>query len=179
MDVRASDAERDATVDRLRDAATEGRLTLEEFTDRIEAAANAVTRSDLVPLLEAGRAEEARRAYEDAANLDPLDPGPWRGLAAALDELGHTKQAALARAKAEQRATDSSAHPNRWPPAKSLSTAHIYKDRRGRRIERRATVEQGTPPAEGTLRERQRGHSRPRPVIRPGPIPRTCGISLV
>ena len=50
MDVRASDAERDATVNRLRDAATEGRLTLEELTDRIEAAVNAVTRSDLVLL---------------------------------------------------------------------------------------------------------------------------------
>ena len=50
MDVRASDAERDATVNRLREAATEGRLTLEELTDRIEAAANAVMRSDLEPL---------------------------------------------------------------------------------------------------------------------------------
>jgi hypothetical protein len=50
MDVRASDAERDATVNRLREAAAEGRLTLEELTDRIEAAANAVMRSDLVPL---------------------------------------------------------------------------------------------------------------------------------
>src|SRR3954466_4105513 len=50
MDVRASDAERDATVDHLREAAAEGRLTLEELTDRIEAAANAVMRSDLVPL---------------------------------------------------------------------------------------------------------------------------------
>jgi Domain of unknown function (DUF1707)/Cell wall-active antibiotics response 4TMS YvqF len=48
MDVRASDAERDASVNHLREAAAEGRLTLEELTDRIEAAANAVTRSDLV-----------------------------------------------------------------------------------------------------------------------------------
>src|SRR3954451_22561954 len=47
MDVRASDAERDATMNRLRDAAAEGRLTLEELTDRIEAAANAVMSSDL------------------------------------------------------------------------------------------------------------------------------------
>ena len=38
MDIRASDAERDATVDRLREAAAEGRLTLEDLTDRIEAA---------------------------------------------------------------------------------------------------------------------------------------------
>jgi hypothetical protein len=50
MDVRASDAERDATIDRLRQAAAEGRLTLEELTDRIEAAAGAVMRSDLLPL---------------------------------------------------------------------------------------------------------------------------------
>jgi uncharacterized protein DUF1707/cell wall-active antibiotic response 4TMS protein YvqF len=50
MNVRASDADRDATVNRLRDAAGEGQLTLEELTDRIEAAANAVMRSDLVLL---------------------------------------------------------------------------------------------------------------------------------
>jgi hypothetical protein len=50
MEIRASDAERDATVDRLREAAAEGRLTLEELSDRIEAAAGAVMRSDLVTL---------------------------------------------------------------------------------------------------------------------------------
>jgi hypothetical protein len=50
MDVRASDSERDATVEQLREAAAEGRLTLEELTDRIEAASNAVMRSELVPL---------------------------------------------------------------------------------------------------------------------------------
>src|SRR3954451_524963 len=47
MDVRASDGERDATGTRLRDAAGDGRLTLEELTDRTEAAANAVMRSDI------------------------------------------------------------------------------------------------------------------------------------
>jgi Domain of unknown function (DUF1707)/Cell wall-active antibiotics response 4TMS YvqF len=50
MEVRASDAERDATMHRLREAAAHGRLTLDELTDRIEAAAGAVMRSDLVPL---------------------------------------------------------------------------------------------------------------------------------
>jgi hypothetical protein len=50
MNARASDADRDATVDLLRDAAGEGRLTLDELTDRIEAAVNAVTRSDLALL---------------------------------------------------------------------------------------------------------------------------------
>jgi hypothetical protein len=50
VEIRASDAERDATVDRLREAAAEGRLTLEELSDRIEAAAGAVMRSELATL---------------------------------------------------------------------------------------------------------------------------------
>jgi hypothetical protein len=47
MDLRASDAEREQTVDRLRDAAAEGRLTLGELADRVEAADGARTRADL------------------------------------------------------------------------------------------------------------------------------------
>ena len=50
MDVRASDTDRDTTMNRLRDAAGEGRLTFEELSDRIEVAANAVMRSDLAQL---------------------------------------------------------------------------------------------------------------------------------
>jgi hypothetical protein len=50
VNVRASDADRDATVNRLREAAGDGQLTLEELTDRIEAAFDAVMRSDLVLL---------------------------------------------------------------------------------------------------------------------------------
>jgi hypothetical protein len=49
--IRASDAERDATVERLRDAAGEGRLTLEEFSDRMEQATGARTRADLDRLI--------------------------------------------------------------------------------------------------------------------------------
>jgi hypothetical protein len=33
--IRASDAEREATVDRLRQSVVDGRLTLEEFSDRV------------------------------------------------------------------------------------------------------------------------------------------------
>jgi hypothetical protein len=51
MDVRASDAERNTTIERLRDAAAEGRLTLEELADRIEAASGAVMRSELEDLV--------------------------------------------------------------------------------------------------------------------------------
>lgn len=47
LGVRASDAERDTTIATLRDAAAEGRLTLEELADRVEAAAAARHRSEL------------------------------------------------------------------------------------------------------------------------------------
>jgi len=47
---RASDAEREATVTRLREAAAEGRLTVEELTERIDAAYAASTLDELEPL---------------------------------------------------------------------------------------------------------------------------------
>src|SRR4051812_18729192 len=80
MDVRASDAERDATVNRLRDATAEGRLTLEELTDRIEAAANAVTLSDLVRLtsdLPAVAADAATQSTGVRGIGDIKRSGPW------------------------------------------------------------------------------------------------------
>ena len=57
-DLRASDLERERTIDILRDAAGEGRLTFEELADRIEEAAAARTRGELARLtrdLPAGR----------------------------------------------------------------------------------------------------------------------------
>jgi ketosteroid isomerase-like protein len=47
---RASDAEREATVARLRSAAGEGRLGLDELAERLDAALAAVTRAELEPL---------------------------------------------------------------------------------------------------------------------------------
>jgi hypothetical protein len=49
--VRASDAERDAVVGRLNRAVGEGRLTMDEFSGRLELAYAARTRGDLGPLL--------------------------------------------------------------------------------------------------------------------------------
>ena len=49
--VRASDAERDAVVGRLNRAVGEGRLTMDEFSGRLEVAYAARTRGDLDPLL--------------------------------------------------------------------------------------------------------------------------------
>ena len=81
MDVRASDAERDATANRLRQAAAEGRLTLEELTDRIEAAAQAVMRSDLVPLTSDLPATAAVGRPSQAPDVrgvgDVKRSGPW------------------------------------------------------------------------------------------------------
>lgn len=50
-DVRASDAERDAVVGRLNQAVGEGRLTMDEFSERLELAYAARTRGELDPLL--------------------------------------------------------------------------------------------------------------------------------
>ena len=48
--VRASDAEREAVVERLREATAEGRLTFGELSERTEAAYTATTRGELVPI---------------------------------------------------------------------------------------------------------------------------------
>lgn len=81
MDVRASDADRDATVHRLSEAAGEGLLTLDELTDRIEAAAGAVMRSDLLPLTSDLPATAAVGVGKQPAGVrgvgDVKRSGPW------------------------------------------------------------------------------------------------------
>lgn len=47
LELRASDAERSASIDRLREARVEGRLTLDEFTERADLALSARTRNEL------------------------------------------------------------------------------------------------------------------------------------
>jgi hypothetical protein len=61
-ELRVSDAEREATVVRLREAGGEGRLTLEELADRVERADAAVTRGDLDALTADLPASSARTA---------------------------------------------------------------------------------------------------------------------
>lgn len=50
--VRATDAERERAVGRLREATVDGRLTLEEFSERMDRALAARTRGDLEPVTE-------------------------------------------------------------------------------------------------------------------------------
>jgi len=48
--IRASDRDRQQVVDRLRGAVEDGRLTMDEYVDRMEAAYQAATYGDLAPL---------------------------------------------------------------------------------------------------------------------------------
>lgn len=64
LEKRASDAEREQVVTRLRDASAEGRLTLEELADRTALAYTARSHAELVPLtddLPAERQPASRR----------------------------------------------------------------------------------------------------------------------
>ncbi len=87
--IRASDAERDATVERLRAATGDGRLTLEEFSQRMERATGARTRGELDRLVADLPADVA--AAGTVAASGPAEPswhvspigglrvsGPWR-----------------------------------------------------------------------------------------------------
>jgi Domain of unknown function (DUF1707)/Cell wall-active antibiotics response 4TMS YvqF len=86
--VRASDAEREAVVERLREATAEGRLTLGELTERTGAAYTATTRGELVPItadLPASPAAAAVRPVERtdrewvvAVMGDSRRQGRWR-----------------------------------------------------------------------------------------------------
>jgi hypothetical protein len=50
LEIRVSDADRERVAERLRDAAGEGRLTIEELDERVELAYGARTGTDLAPL---------------------------------------------------------------------------------------------------------------------------------
>jgi hypothetical protein len=60
-DMRASDAERQEVVERLRGALDEGRLKMDEYLERMGLAYEAVTYGDLVPLRRRRRLRHRRR----------------------------------------------------------------------------------------------------------------------
>ena len=88
-EIRASDAEREAAVERLRVATAEGRLTFGELTERTEAAYTATTRGELASItadLPAGSsspvvrtpAGQAEREWVVAVMGDSKRQGRWR-----------------------------------------------------------------------------------------------------
>ncbi|MDQ6917942.1 MAG: DUF1707 domain-containing protein [Candidatus Dormibacteraeota bacterium] len=70
--IRASDAERDATVIRLRNAMAEGRLTLEDFSQRTDTALTALTRDQLAEVV-----ADLPAHAPVAAVPRTTDPKPW------------------------------------------------------------------------------------------------------
>ena len=79
--LRASDAERDAVIAQLRRHAADGRLTMDEFEDRVAEALAASTRGDLVPVLRElpplppEPPPPARRSLRDRLGDVPLPSG--------------------------------------------------------------------------------------------------------
>ena len=83
--LRAADADRDAVADRLRTAHAEGRLTVEEFGERLDAAFAARTMGELAGLtadLPAERARVARTGDEADASSEVVPAAHWAGLRA-------------------------------------------------------------------------------------------------
>jgi len=83
LELRASDAERERAVVRLREACAEGRLTLQEFSQRVEQAHAARTRgelervaSDLPPATR--RSRKRRRRFLVGIFAGPVLRGRWR-----------------------------------------------------------------------------------------------------
>ncbi|MBT2449343.1 DUF1707 and DUF2154 domain-containing protein [Streptomyces sp. ISL-43] len=80
-DLRASDADRERVVDRLRDAVAEGRLDMDEFEERLEAAYKSRTYAELEPLTRDLPALGAT-APVAAAPVGPAPIGLTKGAAA-------------------------------------------------------------------------------------------------
>ena len=79
LDQRASDAERERVVGRLRDASSEGRLTLEELADRTALAYTARSHAELAPLTD-----------DLPASLAPSRRKPVRWMGAVIGEVKRT-----------------------------------------------------------------------------------------
>jgi hypothetical protein len=71
-DLRASDADRDRVIDVLRAATADGRLTADEFSERMEAALSSRTFRELAPLTADLAMPPARQAPESAPASDVI-----------------------------------------------------------------------------------------------------------
>ena len=87
--LRASHADRDLAVDILRVAAGEGRLTVAELDERLEAALTARTIGELAALtadLPGGTTFQAAMSQDTRASSDQLAAGRWEFLRSLLSE---------------------------------------------------------------------------------------------
>jgi hypothetical protein len=74
VELRASDADRERVADRLREAAADGRLSMDEFDERLETAYTSRTHAELRPLtrdLGASDAPASATAARESASVTP------------------------------------------------------------------------------------------------------------
>ncbi|RII19749.1 hypothetical protein DSC45_07035 [Streptomyces sp. YIM 130001] len=78
-EIRASDADRDRVAERLRDAMAEGRLSLEEFEERLEETYQARTYRELEPITRDLPAPQERRPAAGTTGPAAPDTEDWSG----------------------------------------------------------------------------------------------------
>ncbi|MFD5418765.1 DUF1707 domain-containing protein [Streptomyces sp. NPDC127069] len=78
LSMRASDADRERVVERLRDAVAEGRLDMEEFEERLEAAYKSRTYAELEPLTRDLPAPESSSALSYAPGPVSATSSSWQ-----------------------------------------------------------------------------------------------------
>lgn len=83
QNMRASDADRQETVEHLRTALDDGRLKLEEYLERMGHAYEAVTYADLVPLT-----SDLPKTRAVAKPQEPVPPAPAPARPAEVDRSG-------------------------------------------------------------------------------------------
>lgn len=103
--IRASDADRDGTATRLRVAVNEGRLSLDEFDERLRGAYAAVTRGDLEPLTADLPAQPSDPAQPSEAirSSDPTQSSDQVRSAGQAQVAGHSESAEAARKQRHRR----------------------------------------------------------------------------
>lgn len=87
-DLRASDADRERVADILRDALAEGRLTMEEFGERLDATYAARTYGDLAPLTRDLPGRGATVAPAVSLTKEPEPDGTWADRIIGNDDAG-------------------------------------------------------------------------------------------
>ncbi|MFE0509746.1 DUF1707 domain-containing protein [Streptomyces sp. NPDC058964] len=78
-ELRASDADRERVAEVLRDALAEGRLDMEEFEERLEAAYKARTYGELTPITRDLPGPDVVTPPLVSLRKDPVDKGSWAG----------------------------------------------------------------------------------------------------
>jgi len=78
VELRASDADRERVVDRLREAAADGRITMDELDERLQAAYTSTTHAELRPLTRDLATSDAPASAPTARELVGGIPGRRR-----------------------------------------------------------------------------------------------------